>query len=200
MESREQRHPVYPTGFAVGRASNKVSKWAQIERTKTKKKRLTQGFISSMPWHTIFAFLNPLLINILQVKCQGATKSPFDTHRGVMWIFLLATLVYCFAFAANMKSRCNCSTVYSRISGHFALLSGSLSSASLFSIFLPRFPNEQLVFFLWIIMPLIVARKWICRACQKLCKSTSKATHLLVHCICRGFFGRKLMEQPQLPV
>ncbi|CAB4300035.1 unnamed protein product [Prunus armeniaca] len=128
MESREQRHPVYPTGFAVGRASNKVSKWAQIERTKKKKKRLTQGFISSMPWHTIFAFLNPLLINILQVKCQGSTKSPFDTHRRVMWIFLLATLVYCFAFAANMKSRGNCSTVYSRISGHFALLSGSLSS------------------------------------------------------------------------
>ncbi|KAL6289969.1 hypothetical protein ACE6H2_007479 [Prunus campanulata] len=189
MESREQHHSVYPTGFAVRRpSSNKVSKWHQMKKRKTKNKRL-QGFISSMPWHTIFAFLNPLLIGILQVKCQGATKSPFDTHRGIMWIFLLATLVYCFAFAANMKSRRNSSTVYSRISGHFALLSGSLSSVSLFSIFLPRFPNEQLVFFLWIIMPLIVARKWICTA-----------THLLVHCICRGFIGRNLMEQPQLPV
>ncbi|KAI5345145.1 hypothetical protein L3X38_013022 [Prunus dulcis] len=199
MESREQHHSVYPTGFAVGRPSNKVSKWHQKKR-KTKNKRLTQGFISSMPWHTIFAFLNPLLIGILQVKCQGATKSPFDTHQEVMWTFLLATLVYCFAFAANMKSRRDCSTVYSRISGHFALLTGSLSSVSLFSIFLPRFPNEQLVILLWIIMPLIVARKWICRVCQKLCKSTSKATHFLVHCICRGFFGRNLMEQPQLPV
>ncbi|CAN6566439.1 unnamed protein product [Malus baccata var. baccata] len=157
-----------------------------------------QGFISSMPWHAIFAFLNPLLIGVLQVKCQGANVSPFDTHPRVMWIFLSTTLVYCFAFAVNIKSRRNCTTIfYSRMSGHIALLTGSLSSVSLVSIFFPSVLDERLVFFSWIIMPLIVGRTLIRRMCQKICKSTMNAV-IIVYSIWQGFARR--MEQPQLPM
>ncbi|TQD70193.1 hypothetical protein C1H46_044273 [Malus baccata] len=196
MDSREQH-----AGLAVWRpssSSNRVSKWNHIKiRRKTKNKRL-QGFISSMPWHAIFAFLNPLLIGVLQVKCQGATESPFDTHPRHMWIFLSTTLVYCFALAANIKSRRNCTAIfYSRMSGHIALLTGSLSSVSLVSIFFPSVLDEQLVFFSWIVMPLIVGRTLIGQVCKYICKSTANAV-LLVHSIWQGFARRT--EQPQLPV
>jgi hypothetical protein len=51
-----------------------------------------------------------------------------------MWAFLLATFIYCFAFAANMRFKC---TRYSRLSGHVAFFAGSFSSISLVSVLLP---------------------------------------------------------------
>jgi hypothetical protein len=38
-----------------------------------------QGFIFSAPCHAVFAFLNPLLIAVIQVKFQGTNQSPFQT-------------------------------------------------------------------------------------------------------------------------
>ena len=112
-----------------------------------------------MPWHAVFAFLNPLLIGVMQVKCQNASSSPFLTNPTDMWTFLLATLIYCFAFAANIKWRRG-RTIYALFSGHIALISGSLSSVSLFSIFLPTLFG-RLILFLWIFLPVLVLRQFL---------------------------------------
>ncbi|GMN50436.1 hypothetical protein TIFTF001_019600 [Ficus carica] len=112
-----------------------------------------------MPWHAVFAFLNPLLIGVIQVKCQGASSSPFLTNPTEMWTFLLATLVYCFAFAANIKWRRR-RTIYALFPGHMALIFGSLSSISLFSIILPTMWG-QLIFSLWIFLPVLVLRQFL---------------------------------------
>ncbi|PON82949.1 hypothetical protein TorRG33x02_212450 [Trema orientale] len=120
-----------------------------------------------MPWHTVFAFLNPLLIGVLQVKCQGASLSAFDTDPANMYTFLLATLVYCFAFASNLKCRRRRRdwTNHALLFDHMALISGSLSSVSLVSVFLPGLPG-QLIFFSWIILPVFLSRHLIFRICR----------------------------------
>lgn len=144
-----------------------------------------KGLVSSMPWHAVFAFLNPLLIGVMQVKCQGAKFSPFQTHPAEMRTFLLATVVYCFAFAANIKCRRR-RTIYALLSGHVALISGSLSSISLFSIFLPM-QWERLVFVSWIIFSVLVFRQfiiywpfqWILKAVSQLLRNIRKRFNII---------------------
>jgi len=115
------------------------------------------GFIFSTPCHAVFAFLNPLLIGVIQVKFQGTAQSPFQTSSPSMWAFLLATFIYCFAFAANMRFKC---TRYSRLSGHVAFFAGSFSSISLVSVLLPALLG-RLIFAVWIILPIMVARHFV---------------------------------------
>lgn len=161
----------------------------------------------SMPWHAIFAFLNPLLVGVLQVKGQSSKVSPFDTHPADMWTFLLATLLYCFAFAANIKYHGQrTSASYSRISGHVALLSGSLSSVSLLSIFLPTLLG-RLIFILWLTFPMIVARQLnIHGFCHWLYQWTTKALLFLFfntvenRCLRASNANNLAQEQPQPPV
>ncbi|PON82952.1 hypothetical protein TorRG33x02_212480 [Trema orientale] len=148
-----------------------------------------------MPWHAVFAFLNPLLVGVLQVKCQSQSASPFDTHRSDMWTFLLATLVYCFAFAANTRRR-----RYAVISGHVALISGSLSSVSLVSVLLPR-SLGRLIFFTWIILPVVVSRQTISCICRWISKSIFRLYLGVVNRFNMIKCGNTNTEQPQtLPV
>ena len=151
-----------------------------------------------MPWHAVFAFLNPLLIGVLQVQCQGQSVSPFDTHRSDMWTFLLATLVYCFAFAANIKRRGG-RTTYALISGHVALISGSLSSVSLVSVFLPKLLG-RLIFFSWIILPVVVSRQMISCICRWISKSIFRLHFRVVNRFNMIKYGNNEQSQSTLPV
>ncbi|KAH7519620.1 hypothetical protein FEM48_Zijuj08G0056400 [Ziziphus jujuba var. spinosa] len=140
METGEQQRSGPNGGYLVGRHSNASLKrdLMIMKRKKTANQRLELQELSSwMPWHTAFALLNPLLIGVLQVKCQGALVSPFETHTRAIWTFLVSTLIYSFSFAA-----------------------GSLSSISLLSVLLPPLFGS-LIFFLWIIVPLIVLHQLI---------------------------------------
>ncbi|KAJ4823014.1 hypothetical protein Tsubulata_009219 [Turnera subulata] len=113
---------------------------------------------SSSPWHGVFAFLNPLLVGVIQVKFQGKTDSPFDSRPLCMWVFVSATVVYCFALAS--KLRFYGSVFYSKLSGDVALLSGSLSSVALVSILLPQLAGWVLSI-AWTLFPMILAHKLI---------------------------------------
>ncbi|KAK2650632.1 hypothetical protein Ddye_018121 [Dipteronia dyeriana] len=103
-----------------------------------------------MPYHAVFGFLIPLLVGILEVNSQGTNKSSFETHPANMWAFLSATFIYCFAFAADMKSQLHSSTTtgQSKLSSLTAVVSGSLSSVSLVSVFLSRLLG-RLLFIIW---------------------------------------------------
>lgn len=158
-----------------------------------------KGFVSSMPWHAVFAFLNPLLIGLLQVKFQGTSVSPFDTNPAQFHTFLLATLVYCLAFATHMKCRRG-PTNYTSLSGHMALISGSLSSISLVSIFLPRLLG-RLILLSWIILLVIVSRQLIFCVFLWTYQRISKVILQLYLRVVNGFnmkYGNN--EQEQLPV
>ena len=111
--------------------------------------------IYAMPCHVVFVFLNPQLLGALQVDYQSKNKSPFETHPLHMWIFLTSMCFYSvlLGFKIRMQAR---SGYFALILNHVLLVSGSLSSASLLSIFQPRL----LVWFLCIIglyVPVIVA-------------------------------------------
>ena len=154
-----------------------------------------QGFVFSAPCHAVFAFLNPLLIGVIQVKFQGTAQSPFQTSLPSMWAFLLATIIYCFAFAANMTFKC---TWYSRLSGHVAFFAGSFSSISLVSVLLPALLGH-LIFSVWIILPIVVARNFV----QFICLWIYQRIMTLIFKIL-GFWYRFLddsaEEQPEDPV
>lgn len=151
-----------------------------------------------MPWHAVFAFLNPLLIGLLQVQSQSTMDSPFKTHPANMWTFLLATVLYCLAFAANIKRR-RLRSRYALFSRDVALISGSLSSVSLISIFLPGL-LRQLIFFSWIIFSIVVLRQFIfcmCRWPRRWIAKASFRLHGIANMIME--YGRN-NRQPQLPV
>ncbi|KAL3571848.1 hypothetical protein D5086_025752 [Populus alba] len=162
---RKQRGSGYPVG-RLGNSSQRTHKRKEqgkqnfcchCDANLCRCEESLQGFIFSTPCHAVFAFLNPLLITVIQVKFQGTAQSPFQTSLPSMWAFLLATIIYCFAVAATMRFK---STWYSRLSGHVAFFAGSFSSISLVSVLLPALLG-RLVFAVWIILPVMVARNFV---------------------------------------
>ncbi|KAJ6400370.1 hypothetical protein OIU84_015924 [Salix udensis] len=165
FEMRKQRNSGYPVG-RLGKSSQRTPKskgqdkqnfGCHCDANLSRCEESLQGFIFSTSCHAVFAFLNPFLIGVIQVKFQGTNQSPFQTRLPSMWAFLLATFVYCFAFAANMKFKY---TKYFRFSGHVAFLAGSFSSISLVSFLLPA-RLGPLVFVAWAILPIMVARSTV---------------------------------------
>ncbi|KAH8488415.1 hypothetical protein H0E87_024181 [Populus deltoides] len=204
IEMRKERGSGYPVG-RLGKSSQRTHKrkgqgkqnfGCHYDANLCRCEESLQGFIFSTPCHAIFAFLNPLLIGVIQVKFQGTAQSPFQTSLPSMWAFLLATIIYCFAFAANMRFKC---TRYSRLSGHVAFFAGSFSSISLVSVLLPALPG-RLIFAAWIILPIMVARNFV----QFICLWIYQRVMTLIFKIL-GFWYRFLddmsvEEQPEYPV
>ncbi|TXG65679.1 hypothetical protein EZV62_006954 [Acer yangbiense] len=91
-----------------------------------------------------FKYIIPMLIALLQVSCK---ESPFKTHLIQTWVFVVATIIYGLAFQLS-----NVVVV---------VISGSLSTVSLISIFLPRLLGF-LIFIPWSFVPIIVAYQPIC--------------------------------------
>ncbi|KAL5798839.1 hypothetical protein ACOSQ2_003659 [Xanthoceras sorbifolium] len=178
-------------------------------------------FVSRMPYHAVFGFLIPLLIAVLQVNNQGTNNYSFETHPANLWAFLLATLVYCFAFAADIKYKFyNPRLRYAQLSRLVAVISGSLSSVSLISIFLlldflsqislncssfsldcshlPYLPG-RLIFIVGASFSIFVSRSLIISICRLLYQMIMK-TFFQVVGIWNRLKGSDLMEQPRLPV
>ncbi|KAJ0042962.1 hypothetical protein Pint_17310 [Pistacia integerrima] len=111
-----------------------------------------------------------------------------------MLAFLLATLVYCFAFAADLKSQIH-HTNHSKFFSTIAIISGYLSSVSLVAMILSGLLGH-FVFVLWALVFIIIV-------CQH-AVFIKHTCHWLHQKIFRGIFnkfnGSCLMEQPRLPV
>ncbi|TXG62630.1 hypothetical protein EZV62_009624 [Acer yangbiense] len=100
--------------------------------------------------HTVFKFLIPVLVALLQVDYQSKRLSPFSTHPLNMWVFFAATCSYCLGLLVEKEFQNQC------IHG-IILSSGALSSISLASIFLPR-PVGWLCLGLWTVLPIMLAK------------------------------------------
>ncbi|KAK4848816.1 hypothetical protein QYF36_017751 [Acer negundo] len=118
-----------------------------------------QKFFSRMPYHEVFGFLIPLLVAVLQVNNQGTNNHSFETHPANLWVFLLATLVYCFVFVSQYYNQS-----YAQLYSLVAVISGSLSSVSLISVFLPDLPG-RLIFIPWAFVSIVVSRSLIISLC-----------------------------------
>lgn len=105
-----------------------------------------------IPYHTVFAFLIPLLSEI-NVQGTSSTKALFETHAVNTCTFLLALLVYCFASFADMKY----SQLRRRVFSTIAVISGSLSSTSLLSMIILPHPLGYFIFILWAFILIVVA-------------------------------------------
>lgn len=106
------------------------------------------NLVSSMLYQVIFAYLIPVLIGILGANAQGRTEPLFKTHTINMWGFLVAKVIYCFALAADIKSRLHRENS-SQLSGLVAVVSGSVSAVSLVSTFLPSSIGHIILYTSW---------------------------------------------------
>ncbi|KAK4848382.1 hypothetical protein QYF36_012255 [Acer negundo] len=152
-----------------------------------------QKFFSQMSYHAVFGFLIPLLVAVLQVNNQSTNKYSFETHPVNLWVFLLATLVYCFAFVSQYYN-----PSYAQLYSLLAVISGSLSSVSLFSVFLPDLLG-RLIYIPWAFVSIVVSRSLIISLCCWLYQMIMK-TFFQVAGIWNRFKGSGLTEQPRLPV
>ncbi|KAK3195132.1 hypothetical protein Dsin_026442 [Dipteronia sinensis] len=146
-----------------------------------------------MPYHAVFGFLIPLLVAVLQMNNQGTNNYSFETHPANLWVFLLATLVYCFAFVADIKSQ-----YYNPSYAQLAVISGSLSSVSLISLFLPDLPG-RLIFIPWAFVSIVVSRSLIISLRFWLYQMIMNTIFQVVG-IWNRFKASGLTEQPRLPV
>ncbi|KAI9182631.1 hypothetical protein LWI28_027345 [Acer negundo] len=156
-----------------------------------------QKLFSRMPYHAVFGFLIPLLVAVLQLQVnnQGTNNYSFQRHPANLWVFLLSTSVYCFAFIADIKSQYY-NPSYAQLYSLVAVISGSLSSVSLISLFLPDLPG-RLIFIPWAFMSIVVSRRLIISLCCWLYQMIMKIFFQVVGIWIR-FKGSGLM--PRLPV
>lgn len=90
--------------------------------------------------HPIVAFIIPVIINLIELKCQCQANSPFETNPITMWFSISCLLAYCLAyrielrFSSRLRSP-NCAELTAIRCGSSLL--GSLCIVSLTSILLP---------------------------------------------------------------
>lgn len=51
--------------------------------------------------HTIFAFMIPVLLSLIQIHCSGMDSSPFHFHPAITMASLISLIAYYLAFAAT---------------------------------------------------------------------------------------------------
>ena len=116
-----------------------------------------QEFISSTTPHVVYAFLVATLIELLQMKYQNKSVSPFETHHTNMTSFVITLYTYCLAMVGKDIFKDDGGN-YTKILGHVILISQALSSVSLATIFLPRSLSSLIMFIVWVTMFAIVGR------------------------------------------
>ncbi|KAL5798829.1 hypothetical protein ACOSQ2_003649 [Xanthoceras sorbifolium] len=153
--------------------------------------------------HTVFKYLIPVLIALLQVDYQSKRLSPFGTHPLNMWGFLVATIIYYFAAQIAVLQHDN-HTVFFERSISVAAISGSLAAVLVVSMFLPA-SLGYLIFIPWSFLPIIVAYRMhyvlIHRACRRI-------QQMIMNIILKfsdvwssfNFNGSSPSQQPRLPV
>ncbi|KAI9079979.1 hypothetical protein K1719_038044 [Acacia pycnantha] len=145
-------------------------------------------FLSSIPSHAVFIFLNPLMVDLLQLDYQNKKVSPFETHAPTMWIFFVSTCMHCLGLAFEMKIHSlSVGSFFCRIFTNVVLFAGALSSISLASTFLPP-PLSWACLGLWALFPFVIgfpllvsALRWLCEKAMEFlmkCFSAEKLSHL----------------------
>ena len=90
-------------------------------------------------FHVIFAFITPLVLNLLGLRYHGNPITPFDTQPITMMVGISCLLAYCLAYGFEMK--CHVSrlspTHQPTLLRRSMVLFGSLSLASFVSILFP---------------------------------------------------------------
>ncbi|EEF47630.1 conserved hypothetical protein [Ricinus communis] len=89
-----------------------------------------QQLITSTSLHAILAFVVPVLLDFIEIKCQGSSKSPFETHPVTTQFAIASLLAYSIAYGIELAFP-------SRLSQAIMMIIGSCSLASLASLLLP---------------------------------------------------------------
>ena len=152
-----------------------------------------QGFISSTMPHVVYAFLVATLIGLLQMKYQNKSVSPFETHSTNMTSFVLTLCAYCLAMVGKNIHK-NHGGNYTKILGHVILISQTLSSVSLATIFLPLSLSSLIMFIVWATMFAIVGRYLFKLIYQWFYWRIAIAVVQVLRVYTR-FMGHRLMEQ-----
>lgn len=84
--------------------------------------------------HTIIAFIIPVLLNFIEVKYQGTSNSPFETHPLATIIAVTSLLAYSIACTAELRFSHHLSPICAQIFQSIKSMLSSLSLASLASI------------------------------------------------------------------
>ncbi|GMN64707.1 hypothetical protein TIFTF001_033764 [Ficus carica] len=53
--------------------------------------------------HAVLVFAIPVIIKLIQLKCQCNGNSPFDTNPMTMWFSISCLLAYCLAYGIELK-------------------------------------------------------------------------------------------------
>ncbi|KAH1045401.1 hypothetical protein J1N35_036185 [Gossypium stocksii] len=96
--------------------------------------------------HATLPFLATVLVALLQVKYQSTKKAaPFQTYPAIMYIFVIAMLVY--AAAATIKTSNDNSSIHRIVVTKISLLSGSLATVVLLLVIVP--PIGWFILLIW---------------------------------------------------
>ncbi|KAG5539921.1 hypothetical protein RHGRI_020220 [Rhododendron griersonianum] len=105
------------------------------------------------PRHTVFAFLISSLFNFLDLRYQGnGTASPFQTDPNTMWVAVSSSLLYCFAYAAELEPR------FAQLGRAGMGLFGTILSVSLASVLF----RNSVSFVLYSLCVLVFNREMLC--------------------------------------
>ncbi|KAF7137915.1 hypothetical protein RHSIM_Rhsim07G0112900 [Rhododendron simsii] len=109
------------------------------------------------PRHTAFVFLISSLFNFLDLKyLVNGTASPFQTHPKTMWVAVSSSLLYCFAYAAELEPR------FAQLGRTGMGLFGSILSVSLASVLF----RNSVSFVLHSLCALFFNREMLCSAIE----------------------------------
>ncbi|CAI9095688.1 OLC1v1031684C1, partial [Oldenlandia corymbosa var. corymbosa] len=101
-----------------------------------------------------FAFVLTVLVNLVQIKYQGQTDSPFEIHPKTMFLFIVALLLYyCIPSSPHAPKHATSDIYFDEFGAMSKVICASLCLASLLSLLLPE-SLSPLVFSLSIVFSL----------------------------------------------
>lgn len=114
---------------------------------------MTYKFFFCKPYLIAFSFLITFLVGVLQVTNRDNDASSFATHPANLRVFIVATVIYSFAFATALALPPD--TRNSIFAGYVAFFSGALSAMSTIWMFLPLWLG-RLIFTMWFLLLVMV--------------------------------------------
>uniref|UniRef100_A0A2C9UK81 Uncharacterized protein n=1 Tax=Manihot esculenta TaxID=3983 RepID=A0A2C9UK81_MANES len=108
--------------------------------------------LRSTSLHAIFAFIVPVLVAFIDIKCQATTKSPFETHPITIKIAIACLLAYCIAYGFELAFCARLSQANARICQVTVAIFGSFALASLASILFPDSAQALYAFYTFLLV------------------------------------------------
>ena len=89
-------------------------------------------------FHIIFAFITPLMLNLIALRYQGKGITPFDTHPITMTVSISCFLAYCLSYGFDLKCHISgLSPTHPPTLRRSMMLFGSLSLGSFVLVLFP---------------------------------------------------------------